>query len=133
MEHLICLKKNYNSLEDLLTGKKTMIVLASYGKIFPVEKMHMGDQVYFTDNSNPTIIKGSAVISNMLCLSEVSLEEAGVILAGNRDKLRLSKEGFRKVIGKKYIVLIEFSKITSVDPLEIVSKGQLASWTVIYS
>lgn len=133
LEHLVCLNQKYDSLKDILNGKKVMIVIGSYGKKFPYGQIHVGDKVYLTETDKGGLIKTRAVICNILCTHKVSTEEAAVILAGNKDKLNLSSEGFQKLIGKKYLVLIEFSNVECIEPVRIYSKSQLASWTVIYT
>ncbi len=131
MEHIICLEKENDSLEDILAGKKVMIVLASYGKKFPYGCVHTGDTVYFTEKSNCGLIKSKALICNILCLDNVSKEEAAVILVANKEKLNLTATGFNKLIGKKYMILIEFADVKLIEPICIVNKGDLAPWTVI--
>lgn len=133
MEHLVCLDKDYDSLEDMLTGKKVMLVLASYGKRFPYGRIHIGDTVFLAEKNSDGFIKAKAIIKNMLCLDNVSKEEAAVILVGNKDKLNLSPKGFKKLIGKKYMVFIEFTDLTLIEPIRIYNKGQLAAWTIIYA
>lgn len=131
MEHLVCLNQEYDSLEDILTGKKVMIVIGSYGKKFPYGQIHVGDTVFLTETDNGGLITARAAICNILCTHKVSTEEAAVILVGNKEKLNLSSQGFQKLIGKKYLVLIEFSNIENIEPVKIYSKGQLAAWTII--
>lgn len=133
LEHLICLEKEYDSLEDILAGKKVMIVLASYGKKFPYGRVHIGDTVYFTEKDNYGLINSKAVICNMLCLENVSKEEAAVILVANKHKLNLTASGFNKLIGKKYMLFIEFASIELIEPICIYKKRDLAAWTVIYT
>lgn len=133
LEHIVCLNQEYDSLEDILTGKKVMIVIGSYGKKFPYGQIHVGDMVFLTETNNGGLITARAVICNILCTHKVSTEEAAVILVGNKDKLNLSAQSFQKLIGKKYLVFIEFSNVECIEPVKIYSKGQLASWTVIYT
>lgn len=133
LEHLICLEKDSDSLDDILSGKKVMIVLASYGKKFPYGRIHIGDMAYFTEKSNCSLIRAKAVICNVLCLEDVSKEEAAVILVGNKEKINLTATGFNKLIGKKYMILIEFSNISLIESVRIYNKGELAAWTVIYT
>jgi hypothetical protein len=133
LEHLVCLDENYDSLEDMLNGRKVMLVLASYGKKFPYGRIHNGDTVYFTEKNSDGLIKAKAVIKSILCLDNVSKEEAAVIMVGNKEKLNLSSKSFQKLIGKKYMIFIEFTAIALIDPIRIYNKGQLAAWTVIYT
>lgn len=133
MEHLVCLNQDYDSLDSILSGKKVMIVSAGYGKKFPYGRVRIGDTLFFTEKNSEGQIKAKAVINNILCTEKVSPEEAAVILIGNKEKLNLNPLGFQRLIGKKYLVLIEFANIQPIDPVKIYSKGQLAAWTVIYT
>lgn len=129
MEYLINLNKDCDKLEDILSGKKVMMVLASYGKQFPYGRIHVGETVYFTDNCNFGLIKAEASICNSLCLENVSKDETAAILVGNKEKLNLSLNNLGKLMGKKHLVFIEFGNVRLMEPVQIYNNVQLETWT----
>lgn len=51
MDHVVYLDAKSNELENLLSGKKSMIIRGATGRKVPYGKVNVGDILYFINNN----------------------------------------------------------------------------------
>ena len=116
MDHVVYLDAKANEMEKLLNYKKSMIVRGAIGRKLPYGRVNVGDILYFINNNAEGLIKAKGVVSFVSNSEKMNKEESIDLLKKNQNKLQLTEKQFQRWGGKRYIVLIEVSKITEVEP-----------------
>ena len=93
-----------------------MIVRGAIGRKLPYGRVNVGDILYFINNNAEGLIKAKGVVSFVSNSEKMDKEESIDLLKKNQNKLQLTEKQFQRWGGKRYIVLIEVSKITEVEP-----------------
>lgn len=132
MDHIAIMNSKIASIDDILSGKKTIESRWSNNKVAPWGKVHTGDVVYFKNSGGPVIAK--AKVARVRQFENL-----------DRDRVReiLDKYGGRNGIGvtsydktlewakdKRYCVLIWLKNPQKVSPFEINKSGfgSAAAW-----
>lgn len=130
MDHVVYLDAKANELENLLKGKKTMIIRGAAGRKLPYGRVNAGDVLYFLNNNAEGKVKASGVVSFVLNTEKMSKEESVSLVNEHQEKLLLTEKQFQKWAGKRYIVLIEISNIEAIAPFTIDKSdyGNMDDW-----
>jgi len=117
MDHVVYLDAKANELENLLNGKKIMIIRGAMGRKLPYGRVNERDVLYFINNNAEGLIKANGVVSSVFNSEKMSKEDSVDLLKKHQDKLQLTKEQFQRWAGKRYIVLIGIDQVKEVNPL----------------
>jgi len=83
MDHVVYLDAKSNELENLLSGKKSIIIRGATGRKVPYGKVNVGDILYFINNNAEGEIKAKGVVINSQAIPKMGREK---IYSFNRDK-----------------------------------------------
>lgn len=119
MDHVVVLDAEANEMDDLKTGRKSMIIHGSDTVAAPYGLVEPGDVIYFVDDRNRTEVRLKAIVSSVSNSLKLTEEESYSTIIKNQDRLQLHDSIFYKWAGKKYLVLASLDKIVQVDSLFI--------------
>jgi hypothetical protein len=119
MDHIVFLDSGSSELDNLLEGKKSMILKGgnlinpSYGNVM------QGDTLYLADSNKEGKIRAKGIVAYVYKSGKLSVEESYEIVIRNQDKLQLPDNQFYTVAGKQYLVLITIERIEAIEPFQI--------------
>ena len=119
MDHVVCLDYDALEIENLISGKKSMIIRGADVVKSPYGIVREGDNLYFINNNGDRIVKARGIVSHVINSEQLSSEESFEIIIMYQDKLQLPDQQFYRWAGKKYLVLIELAEIEKVQPFSI--------------
>lgn len=119
MDHVVYLDTQAKELENLLSGKKTMIIRGAAGRKLPHGRVHAGDMLYFINNNAEGVVHASAVVLNALHSEKLTEDESSFLVKQNQSKLCLTPKQEARWAGKRYLVLIEVTDVQPVTPFAI--------------
>lgn len=130
MDHVVYLDAKSNELENLLNGKKTMIIRGATGRKLPYGRVYENDVLYFLNNNAEGKVKTIAVVKSVFNSEKMDKEKSIELVKKNQSKLQLTDKQFQKWAGKRYLVLIEVSKIKEVKPFSVDKSnyGNMEDW-----
>ncbi len=131
MDHVVYLDAKSNELENLLSGKKSMIIRGATGRKVPYGKVNVGDILYFINNNAEGEIKAKGVVSSVFNSEKMTKDESIALVRKYQDKLKLISRQFQKWAGKRYIVLIEIKNIKKVPYFQFnrdIFKNMMDDW-----
>lgn len=119
MDHVVYPDSDANELEDLIKGKKSMIIRGAEGRKLPFGKVNEGDILYFINKKWEGKVKARGVVTSVYSSDKLSEEESFETIIRNQEKLQLPDEQFEKLAGKKCLVLITLNDIEEIEPFQI--------------
>jgi len=131
MDHVVYLDIKSNELENLLSGKKSMIIRGATGRKVPYGKVNVGDILYFINNNAEGEIKAKGVVSSVFNSEKMTKDESIALVKKYQDKLKLTAKQFQKWSGKRYIVLIEIKNIKKIQYFQFnrdIFKNMMDDW-----
>lgn len=130
MDHVVYLDVKAKEMENLLSGKKSMIIRGAAGRKLPYGRVNIGDILYFINNNAEGLVKARARVLSVYNSEKMTSEESVALVNNNQDKLHLTDKQFQKWTGKRYLVLIEIAKAQAVKPFAIDKKeyGNMDDW-----
>ncbi len=60
MDHVVYLDSSAKELENLLAGKKTMVIRGAAGRKMPYGRVNVNDILYFINNNGEGMVRGQA-------------------------------------------------------------------------
>ena len=129
MVHLVYCDDKEKVLEKILDGSKTMVIRAAAGRKIPHSRVFVDEKLYFMKKGTAKISATATVksVENFVKLSE---EEIVKVLGDNQEKLNLSKRQKQRW-HKKCICLVEFEKVSEIEPLDFHHQGNMDDWLII--
>ncbi len=130
LDHVVYLDSKSNEMENLLNGKKTMIIRGATGRKLPYGRVNKGDILYFINNNAEGNVKAKATVSSVFNSDKMSEEESISLVKNNQKVLQLTDKQFQKWGGKRYIVLIGVLNVEEIDSF-IIDKsnyGNMDDW-----
>jgi len=118
MDHIVYVDAKSGEMEQLLNGKKTMIVRGAAGRKIPYDRVESGDRLFFTRNNGEGVILASAYAKQVTQFDTLSRELYFEILENHQSMLNLSPGQFNRWGGKRYLVLIEIDSLQEVQPFK---------------
>lgn len=130
MDHVVYLDAQAKELENLLSGKKTMIIRGAAGRKLPHGRVNAGDMLYFINNNAEGTVRAKAEVKSAFHSGKMNEEEARALVEKNQSKLRLTDKQMKRWAGKRYIVLIEVADVRDVRPFAIDKSkyGNMDDW-----
>jgi hypothetical protein len=115
MDHIVYLDAGSGEIENLLHGKKSMIIRGSHGRRMPHGNVNLGDNLYFIDNACDGEIRAKGTVSSVFCSEMLTVEESFEIIIRNQDKLQLPDNQFDRIAGKRFLILIGLENIIRIE------------------
>ena len=115
MNHVVYLDSNSKELENLINGKKTMIIRGAMGKKLPFGRVKGGEKLYFINNNGEGLIKATGIVKRVSESEKLSKEESVKIVDNNKDKLLISEKMYNRFAGKRNIILIEIQTVQAIQ------------------
>lgn len=119
MDNVVYLDYKAKELENIRSGKKTMIIRGAMGRKLPHGRVNKDDVLYFIENNGDRFIKGKASVVNVFNSDKLTKEESIEIVEQNQEKLHLNKELEKRFSGKRYLVLITIRDFKEIEPFKI--------------
>jgi hypothetical protein len=117
MDHIVYVNSKARELENLIEGRKSMIIRGAQGRKLPHGRVSRGDMLYFLNNNGEALIRAKGIVSSVFCSDKLSVEESFETIIRNQDKLQLPDEQFESIAGKRFLVLIGVDNIEPVEPM----------------
>lgn len=130
MDHVVYLDAKAKEMENLLSGKKTMIIRGATGRKIPYGRVNAGDVLYFINNNAEGLIKSKAIVDSVFNSEKMSTEESVALVKKFQNKLNLTDNQYKKWAGKRYIVLIEIKNVQEIESFQIDKSdfGNMDDW-----
>lgn len=119
MDHVVYLEAKANELENLLSGKKRMIIRGAAGRKLPYGRVSENDTLYLINNNGEGEIRATAKVKSVFNSEKLSEQESIELVKKYQKNLFLTDKQFNKWAGKRYIVLIELEKVKEIKPFKI--------------
>ncbi|MCU0363152.1 MAG: hypothetical protein MUE32_07330 [Bacteroidales bacterium] len=117
MDHIVYVNSKARELENLIEGKKSMIIRGAQGRKLPHGRVSRGDMLYFLNNNGEAMIRAKGIVSSVYCSDKLSVEESFETIIRHQDKLQLPDEQFDMIAGKRFLVLVGVVDIEPVEPI----------------
>ncbi len=66
MDNIVYLDYKAKELDNLISGKKTMIIRGATGRKLPYGRVFKGDMLYFIENKGDGLVKARAKVKDVL-------------------------------------------------------------------
>jgi len=119
MDHVVYLDAPAQEFENLLTGKKTMIIRGAAGRKIPYGRVNVDDVLYFMNNNGEGLVKGQARVKNVVNSDPLNPESAYKMIAFHQNALQLTEKQQKRWQAKRYLVLIEVEDVRQVEEFRI--------------
>jgi len=123
MDHVVYVDAKAGELEKLLAGTKKMVVRGATGRKLPYGRVKPGDRLFFIRNSGDGMVRARAVAASVFNSEKLSEAESCQLIDANQEVLQLSPVEIKRWAGKRYLVLIEVSDVSPLEPIEIDRSG----------
>lgn len=130
MDHVVYLDAQAEELENLLAGRKTMIIRGATGRKLPHGRVDAGDMLYFINNNAEGAVRAKAKVKNAFHSEKMTEDESRALVKKNQPKLSLTEKQMKRWAGKRYIVLIEVADAKEILPFAIDKSayGNMDDW-----
>ena len=119
MDNIVYLDFKAKELDNLIAGKKTMIIRGATGRKLPYGRVFNGDMLYFIENKGDGLVKAKARVKDVFNSEQLTKAESEELVKQNQDRLLLDSGLIKRFSGKRYIVLITIESFQKVDPFRI--------------
>ena len=123
MDHIVYVDAKASELEKLLDGTKTTIIRGAAGRKMPYGRVNPGDVLYLINNNAEGLIRAKAKVKNVFNSEKMTKEDSIQLLSDNQEKLQLTPNQKKRWAGKRYLVLIEVSEASEIEPFSIDKSG----------
>ena len=133
MNHVVYLDAKANELDNLLHGKKSMVLRGATGRKLPYGRVQIGDTLYFINNNAEGLIKAKGEVSFVFNSEKMSRDESIMLLKKNQHKLQLTDKQFQRWSGKRYLVLLEVINVKEIEPIPFDKKKYrtMDDWLIV--
>jgi len=130
MDHVVYLDAKAKELQNLISGDKTMIIRGATGRKMPHGRVFKGDILYFIENKGDGLVKAKAAVNSVYHSEKLEPDESIAIVDKNQDKLCLDTGLKKRFAGKRYLVLIEITNFSVLEPIRIdrSAYGNMDDW-----
>ena len=130
MDHVVYLDSPAKELENLLAGKKTMIIRGAAGRKIPYGRVNVGDILYFINNNGEGLVKGQGRVKSVMNSDRLTPEDALNMIINHQNALQLTESQQKRWQDKRYLVLIEVEDIQPVEEFRIDKSqfGNMDDW-----
>lgn len=130
MDHVVYLEAAAKELGGLTSGTKTMIIRGATGRKMPYGRVNIGDTLYFLNNDAEGLIRARAMVKSVLNSDALTSEESTNLVESYQAQLQLTDKQLKRWSGKRYLVLIEVTQVTLVEPFRVDKSayGNMDDW-----
>jgi hypothetical protein len=130
MDHVVYLDAQAKELENLLSGKKTMIIRGATGRKLPHGRVDAGDMLYLINNNAEGVIRAKATVKSAFHSDKMSEAESHTLVERNQSKLCLTEKQINRWAGKRYLVLVEVADVEEIPQFAIDKSnyGNMDDW-----
>lgn len=129
MVHLAYCDDKENVLENILSGRKTMIIRGASGRKIPHSRVFEGESIYLIKKGSGKI-SAKAKVKSVQNYVKLTDEEITKTLKKNQGKLNLSEKQ-KERWHKKCLCLIEIMDIEKIEPLEFLRQNNMDDWLIL--
>ncbi len=133
MDNVVYLDYKAKELENLINGKKTMIIKGAMGRKLPYGRVNISDILYFIENNGDGLVKGKAIVDNVFNSEKLTKEQSIEIVEKHQNKLLLNKSLEKRFSGKRYLVLITIRDFEEIEAFKIdrTEYGNMDDWLAV--
>lgn len=118
MDHIVLLEPGADMIAQIKSGKKTYVLRGGMGKKIPYGKLQEGETLYFAEEASVPEVQARATVSRLVQTDKLGREQSVALVSGFADKIKsAAEEG--KYAGKRYLVLVEFTNLDTVEPFQV--------------
>jgi len=130
MDHVVYLDHKAKELDNLITGKKSMIIRGAMGRKLPYGRVNKSDVLFFVENKGDGMVKAKAIVDQVINTDKLTQEQSIALVSQNMGKLLLDKGLEKRFAGKRYLVLITIKSFEVLDPFKIdrSAYGNMDDW-----
>lgn len=118
MDHVVYLDTKAKELDNLLSGKKTIVVRGATGRKMPYGRVKKGDILYFIENNGDGLVKAKAKVKMVDNSEKLTPEESEKLLQKHQSHTLLN-ESLLKRFSKRYIVFVGIEEVKKLEPFMI--------------
>jgi len=119
MDNVVYLDHKAKELDNLKSGKKTMIIRGATGRKLPYGRVHKGDILYFIENKGDGLVKAKARVKDVFNSEQLTRTESEELVNHNQNRLLLDSGMLKRFSGKRYLVLIIIEYFEELVPFKI--------------
>lgn len=133
MDHVVYLDEKTKEFDKIQRGVKTYLIRAGAGKMLPYQKVEQGDLLYFIKNNGEGALKGKAIVKAVYNSPKMTVDQAEDFLEPFKERLRLSATQEKRIIGKRFMVIVEIENFEKIRSIEIDKSNydEKADWIVV--
>jgi len=130
MDNIVYLDYKAKELDNLISGKKTMIIRGATGRKLPYGRVFKGDMLYFIENKGDGLVKARAKVKDVFNSEQLTKTESEELVKQHQNKLLLDSGLIKRFSGKRYIILITIESFQKLDPFKIdrSAYGNMDDW-----
>ena len=137
MDHVVYVdaKAKAKDLEEILSGKRLMIIRGATGRKLPYGRVDTGDELYLVRNNGEGLIQAKCTVNSVENSIKMTKSESIQLVEKNQVMLQLTKNQFKKWAGKRYLVLIAIKDVQKLEPFKIDRSeyGNMDDWLPVGS
>lgn len=130
MDHVVYLDAKAKELENLLSGKKTMVIRGATGRKLPYGRVRTGDILFFINNNAEGVVRAQAVVKSVINSEPLCADESKKLIDSHQEYLQLTDAQLKRWSGKRYLVLIEVENVQMLEsfPIDKSGYGNMDDW-----
>jgi hypothetical protein len=137
MDHVVYVdaKAKANDMEEILSGKRLMIIRGATGRKLPYDRVDENDELYLIRNNGEGLIRAKCIVDSVINSKKISKDESIQLVREHQTKLNLTDKQFKRWAGKRYLVLIEIKEVQKLEPFKIDRSeyGNMDDWLPVGS
>jgi hypothetical protein len=120
-------------LEEIFSGKRTMIIRGAAGRKLPYGRVQVEDSLYLIRNNGEGLVRGKCVVENVINTEKMTKDVSTQLVEKFQSKLHLTEKQFKRWAGKRYLVLIAIKDVRKVYPFKIdrSNYGNMDDWFLV--
>lgn len=123
-------KKGEHVLDNILSGKKTMVIRSAAGRKIPHSRVFEGETLYFMEKGTTDIV-AKAIVNKVQNYAKLTEDEINQVFTQNEDKLALTEKQKLRW-HKKCICLVEFEQVVRIEsPMQFEKQTNMDDWLII--
>ncbi len=127
MDHIVLLEAESRELDWMQRGLKTMLARGLMDRRPPYGQVREGDTLYLVPDDEG-VVKAKATVKKVINSRTLTPEESAELIASNQGALQLTADQVKRLVGKRYLVLVEVAGFEAVEPHPVDRSGHTDDW-----